>query len=373
MKYRLILLAVILCVLSVSAASAQDGEVNWTAGVVSSVGMGTATSSGNKAKDKIKAIRAGKILAARNLLETIKGVHIDGRTLVVDAVLEKEVIASRVNGMIRAARVIRTDVSIEDDGSVLAEVELAVCLNGRGKCKGMPNLAEAVDYETALRSPAVPEKTYIPDTESLQSILGSIDKTESVKKGPSEELHTKELSDVSGLFEDSKLSEEPELSDPDELSAENENSEINELFDAGETAKENIIKRVTTPVPGMTPFDPAKSATGLVVALQGHRFEQTLLPVIAVRTKDGSTAAIYSIKVIDPASFRDRGMARYAASVSEAARMNELGDNVILAKGQYGNEPGLIMLNEKDAWAISEQARRGSPFLKQGNVVICIP
>lgn len=318
---RHIIVLLILCMSLTTSAFAQEGGINWSKGIITSVGLGTSTPSGNKARDKIKAIRTGKILAARNLLETIKGIHIDGHTLVIDSVMKKEITASRVSGMIRAARVIRTDVTSEDDGSIMAKVELAVCLTGRGECEGAPNLSEIIKYETAVRSSAVPEQTYIPTEASLQNILSN-------------------------------------------------------LKDEGKTApvknsEEDILQRIAEPVPGMPPFDPAHLATGLVVKVLGGRFDQALVPLLAVQSKEGNPVAVYSIRVISPESFRDRGMARYATSLNEASRMKELGSNVIMAKGKYGNKPGLILLEEKDAWVISEQARRGSSFLKQGNVVIC--
>lgn len=320
-----IVLALALAFVMAPAASAQgEGYVDWAQNVVTFVGYGTATPSGNMAKDKIKAIRTAKLLASRGLLETINGVHIDARSLVVDSVLKKEVLASRVDGMIRAARVLRTDVSREDDGSVMAEVELAVCLTGRGQCAGMPNLAETIDIEAAKASESVPQEEYEAIPEALASLFG-----EEVAPAPTEQASDGELKLASIM---------PEPIQP--------------------------------PAPSAPAFDAAKPATGLVIQV-GQRFDPAMLPVIAVKDDSGKLKALYSIKVIAPEVFRDKGMAVYPSSVSEAYRLGDLGDNVIYANGRYGNQPGLILLSKKDAWLIAEQARRGSEYLKNGNVAIC--
>ncbi len=83
MKYRLLAVSLLVIFffstlsLKTIAQGIREGQVNWVDGYISAVGEGTATPSGNKVKDQLRAVRAATILAQRALLETVKELKID--------------------------------------------------------------------------------------------------------------------------------------------------------------------------------------------------------------------------------------------------------------------------------------------------------
>ncbi len=72
------------------------------------------------AQSKLLALRAAKVDAQRNLLETIQGVRIDSETLVKDFLTENDEIRTHVMGKLRGARVVAERILSEG----IAEVDL---------------------------------------------------------------------------------------------------------------------------------------------------------------------------------------------------------------------------------------------------------
>ncbi len=103
------------------------GTVNWTSGIVTASGLGAPPANAvNAAQARAMAERAAFSVAVRNLLETVKGVRVDSATLVENLLVTNDVIRTRVTGLVRGARAIKTEQ--QPDGSV--EVTVAVSLSG---------------------------------------------------------------------------------------------------------------------------------------------------------------------------------------------------------------------------------------------------
>jgi hypothetical protein len=120
---------IMLCPFMTIAQDEMTGEVSWVGGYVSGIGYGTATPSNNKVIDKLKALRAAKVVAQRDLLENIKGVRISSQTTVENMMLKEDVIKTRVDGTIKGAQVFKQH--FEWQGNVpLAMVELRVYMTG---------------------------------------------------------------------------------------------------------------------------------------------------------------------------------------------------------------------------------------------------
>ncbi|MEN6374122.1 MAG: hypothetical protein ABFD75_04970 [Smithella sp.] len=128
-----IIILVCLCSEVVSQDAAQNNAVNWVDGYVSAVGEATATPSGNKIKDEMRAVRAATILGQRALLETLKGVRIDSHTKVENLILQNDSVNADVSGMIQSARIAGQSVRWRGEMPV-AKVELRICLGGYGVC-----------------------------------------------------------------------------------------------------------------------------------------------------------------------------------------------------------------------------------------------
>ena len=120
---------VVFCLSATSPAGAADpgkNGISWAGGYVRGVGSGTANPSGNKVSDRLLAIRAAEVQAQRALAETINGVRVDGVTTMRDA-MKDSVVSSSVEGVIRGAQKVRTEVTWEGDVP-LATVELRICI-----------------------------------------------------------------------------------------------------------------------------------------------------------------------------------------------------------------------------------------------------
>lgn len=103
------------------------GTVNWTSGVVTAMGIGVPPPNAvNAAQARAMAERAAFSVAVRNLLEVVKGVRVDSATLVENLLATNDVIKTRVTGLVKGARTVKTDLL--QDGSV--EVTVAVSLSG---------------------------------------------------------------------------------------------------------------------------------------------------------------------------------------------------------------------------------------------------
>ena len=82
---------------------------------------------------RLMAERAAKADAYRNLLERVKGVRIESETTVQDFIARNDVIRTRVDGVLRGARVISSRVMPDKTYEVELEVRIA---DIRAACKG---------------------------------------------------------------------------------------------------------------------------------------------------------------------------------------------------------------------------------------------
>lgn len=139
------------------AQEKRGGQVNWVDGYISAIGEGTATPSGNKAKDQLRATRAATILAQRALLETVKGFKLDSETKVGDRLLKDDVIRSSVEGMVAGAEIVKQDVRWEGD-TPIATVELRICLGGLGGCKSEESFISALNLDQKSEQSSAPSQ-----------------------------------------------------------------------------------------------------------------------------------------------------------------------------------------------------------------------
>jgi len=102
-----------------------NGSLNWSTGEASATGIGVppAKYANNIARSRAMAIRAAKVDAMRNLLETVKGVRVESQTLVKDMAVESDLIRTQMQGTVRHASMVGKPHYMED-GSV--EVVMAI-------------------------------------------------------------------------------------------------------------------------------------------------------------------------------------------------------------------------------------------------------
>lgn len=166
----LIALCLIICfALPVLADEGVKGKVDWVNGFIISYGYGTAEASNNSAQAKILSIRAARVDALRNLLETVKGVNIDSSTLVRDFMVEKDIILTRVNGVIKGAQLVNKHIEWIE-GSPLATVEMRLCLSSHGsQCSPGRSLLSALDLAEHKVSKDIPKQTFAGPVEPPKS------------------------------------------------------------------------------------------------------------------------------------------------------------------------------------------------------------
>lgn len=98
------------------------GIVNWQDQVLRATGIGAPDPKVPFAAQRAGAIRAAKLEALRQLLETVKGMTLTSETTVRNAMIENDVIETRVSGVVRNFKSV--DTRYLSDGSVEVDVEM---------------------------------------------------------------------------------------------------------------------------------------------------------------------------------------------------------------------------------------------------------
>jgi len=102
-----------------------EGSINWTKGVIQGKGIGAPPEKFyGKPNARPMAIRAAKIVALRNILETVNGVRVDSNTVVKDFAVQSDTIRSQVEGMVRGAREINIEYMSDGTVEVLMEISM---------------------------------------------------------------------------------------------------------------------------------------------------------------------------------------------------------------------------------------------------------
>ncbi|MGZ3590195.1 MAG: LPP20 family lipoprotein [Thermodesulfobacteriota bacterium] len=182
MRYRCLTLSlIVICFLGIFAQTIntqekKSGQINWVEGYISAVGEGTATPSGNKLKDQLRALRAATLMAQRSLLETVKGVRIDSQTKVENKMVQDDVINTRIEGTIRGAEIVKQNLRWEGDIPI-ATAELRICLSGLGGCKFEKSIINVLDLDQKseqtnapgqrLNDIAITRETIIPKVQDI--------------------------------------------------------------------------------------------------------------------------------------------------------------------------------------------------------------
>jgi hypothetical protein len=107
-----------------------NGNINWTQQYIEAVGQSVVDNERfkNPAQAKLMATRGAVVVAQRNLLEIVKGVHIVGETTVQDMMTTSDYVYTRVEGVIKGAQQVGEAKMM--DGYV--EVRLKMPIYGNG-------------------------------------------------------------------------------------------------------------------------------------------------------------------------------------------------------------------------------------------------
>ncbi|HYA86227.1 MAG TPA: LPP20 family lipoprotein [Nitrospirota bacterium] len=304
--------------------TAGSGQINWTSGEVFATGIGAPPSQPvNAAQARAMTERAAFVVALRNLLETVKGVRVDSESVVENFMVKSDVIKTRVDGIVRGARIVKTQYM--SDGSV--EVLVAMSMKGA--------LMDAIVPETFGRplSSTTPQRiTPTPQPPGPPIAPPTVQKLPEPSKplppSPSATLPEKKM-------EPPKQPEPfiPAPSSPDESTT---------IFKGG-------------------------TATGLVIDGRGLGLRPALLPKII----DTQGQELYVGQVVTRTNAVDQGVAGYAKDVNAAANNFRVTDNPAVIKGlrASGAAKTDIVVSQADAQSLRQLGNKGD-FLQYCRVII---
>lgn len=107
----------------------EAGSIDWSSQVVRATGIGAPNPNLPQAAQRASAIEAAKRVALRNLLETIQGMSINSETTVRNAMMENDVINTRVQGVVRGFTVVDTKYMSTGDIDVTVEMPITGALS----------------------------------------------------------------------------------------------------------------------------------------------------------------------------------------------------------------------------------------------------
>jgi len=321
-----------------------SGKVNWTTGEVYATGIGAPPAQpANAAQARAMAERAAFVVALRNLLEVVKGVRVDSETVVENFMTKSDMIRTRVDGIVKGARVVRTQYM--SDGSV--EMQVAMPLKGALLDALVPDNYGRPSGVQPLPKPApTPQKT--PDIRQPQPPLK-----------PAEP----------------QKPELPKPAIPAPAVPEKKPEPIKPSLPPAATTPEKKTVQPMQPEPskpgpqqdGPTVAFKGGTATGLVIDGRGLGLRPALLP----RIIDAQGQEIYVGQVVTRTNAVEQGVAGYARDVNAAANNFRVTDNPAVLKGlrASGSTKTDIVVGQADAQMLRQLSGKGD-FLQYCRVII---
>lgn len=333
----------------------SSGLINWTSGEAYATGIGAPPAkAANAAQARAMAERAAFVVALRNLLETVKGVRVDSETVVENFMVKSDVIRTRVDGIIKGARAVKT--SYLSDGSV--EIQVVMPLKGAlmdalvpenfGRPAGMP----APQRPTV--SPQQPSKPAVPAPAPAKPATPS--KPEPQKPSPAA---------PPPVAPPERKPDQPKPSVPSPAAAPEQKPEPQK--------HEEPQKQPEPPKPVVTPEgEPTAQfkggvATGLVIDGRGLGLRPALLPKIL----DSQGREIYVGQVATRTNAVEQGVAGYAKDVKAATNNFRVTDNPAVIKGLRASGAARtdVVVGQSDAQMLQQLGGRGD-FLQYCRVII---
>ncbi len=303
------------------------GQINWTTGEVYATGIGVPPAqAANAAQARAMAQRAAFVVAIRNLLETVKGVRVDSQTVVENFMVKSDVIRTRVDGIVKGARIVKTNTM--SDGSV--EILVAMPMRGAFMDAVVPQTFGAVVPITP--APVLPV-TPSPSPTPQKSI-------EPKKPEPSKP--------------------QPPVTPPATPATKSE-----------QPTKQAVPEPAPSPAPsagaGSSTVFKGGVPTGLVIDGRGLGLRPALLP----RIVDSQGQELYVGHVVTRTNAVEQGVAGYAKDVNAAANNFRVTDNPAIIKGiqAAGSARTDVVVGQADAQMFRQLSGKGD-FLQYCRVII---
>jgi hypothetical protein len=317
-----------------------SGTINWTTSEVYATGIGAPPPHPvNAAQARAMAERAAFVVALRNLLETVKGVRVDSESIVENFMTKSDVIRTKVDGVVKGARTVKTQYL--SDGSV--EVLVALSLKGEflnaivpetfGRANGLfTPVKPAPQISMPSQPPAAPGK-----------------KSEPIKPDPQRPILTP-----------APVPSVPVPKPEPERPAPQTDKKTGPVQPEPSKPAPEVPSQATVAFKGGV-------ATGMVIDGRGLGLRPALLP----RIVDQQGQELYVGQVVPRTNAVEQGVAGYAKDVQAAANNFRVTDNpaVIKAVRVSGNARTDVVINQADAQAFREMGNKGD-FLKYCRVII---
>ena len=262
---------------------------------------------------RLMAVRAAKIDAQRNLLETINGVRVTAGTTVKDMALESDIIGTRVKGMLQGSFEVSSDVKLESDNWV-ASVTMAVCLaKDDGDCRERTTLASIT--QPNLKGAPAAERFSQADVAAVATVATTAAPVASAEETPVESV-------------EAPVSEQPAQA-------------------AAVAASGNA------------------QHSGLIVDASSLNFS----PMLDVRLKTGQGKELYGPGHVAMGT----DWLHWAASLESAQAMSDIvGDNTLVVTPSGLGEASELVIEDQDAIAIFTSNTMSGDYLSNGKVIIVV-
>ena len=327
-KYLLLLVMTVLLTLPGSVVKAE--AVNWNDAKITVQGTGIAPPNAvNPAQARMLARRAAVVDGYRQLAEAVQGVNVDAETTVENMMVTSDVIKTKVNAMIKGARVVAEGVVPGGGYQVTMEVSMFGVSNSVAQAVlEKPAVMEAFPQPVASVPPAVP------------SVSVSVNVSANVGAAGAGEPMTPSVPAVSVPT--------PSVSTPS-------------------VPTPSVPAPPVTAAPQVKPPVASSSAaiggfTGLVVDCRGLGLKPVMSPVI----KNADGQPIYGYKNLDYDRVISEGMAAYT---NNPEKLSRAGSNPLVVKAvSLDNHNGNPVISVADAnRVLMENGKSG--FLENLKVV----
>jgi hypothetical protein len=137
-----------------------NARVDWTTGIATAKGIGIPPKNPASAlQAKEMARSAAWAVALRNLLEVVKGVRVDSMTLVNNFVMTNDEVRTRVEGMVKGAKLVKEQEMPDGSFETTVEMKLTGDFSGVVLPKPSPRAEPLSQYKKPL-APASKSYTY---------------------------------------------------------------------------------------------------------------------------------------------------------------------------------------------------------------------
>ena len=141
----------------------DDGQVDWTNGQIQALGIGVPPEGETGAKARLMAREAAIVIAERNLVKVVHGIHISSETTVVNLTFESDVIRENVKGFIKGAVILSEKELPDGSYEVVMALNMYGSENSLARSIDLPAQAEQIISKPMVTVEPKPEVEPTPN------------------------------------------------------------------------------------------------------------------------------------------------------------------------------------------------------------------